>query len=200
MRLTYQMSRQAQVRAPISIGIIKFRGHECPALLGRGGVRHPQPEALLHGAGEVHRRRSPTSCWSKPAGRRTTRPIRPTRTQDERAGRPTSRRLDRTTTERWSSVIGPYYFRVPDRHTYTRLGLLRHRLARPQDRHAARQRRQPPSADRWPAASTCTRSTRQQRRPVPQSVIVYNTPQEAAERHQATTSGSTSRTRLRSTG
>ena len=26
-------------------------------------------------------------------------------------------RLDRNTTERWSSVIGPYYFRVPDRHT-----------------------------------------------------------------------------------
>ena len=35
--------------------IIKFRGHECPALSGRRGVRHPQPEALLHGAGEVHR-------------------------------------------------------------------------------------------------------------------------------------------------
>ena len=31
----------------------------------RGGLRHPQPQAVLHGAGRSTRRRSASSCWSK---------------------------------------------------------------------------------------------------------------------------------------
>ena len=46
------------------------------------------------------------------------RPTPPTR----RSRRPRSAdvgRVDRTTTDRWGSVIGPYYFREPDRHTFS---------------------------------------------------------------------------------
>ena len=90
LRLTYQMSPQAQVRR------LRRRHHQVPRprvrhqhLPDRRGLRHPQPQALLHGAGRSTPARSPTTCCSRAAGRRTTRPIPPTRSRTTRR-RPTS--------------------------------------------------------------------------------------------------------------
>ena len=56
VRLTWQMASKHKFSAYLD-RIVKFRGHECPALYDGRGVRHPQPEAVFHDAGQVHRRR-----------------------------------------------------------------------------------------------------------------------------------------------
>ena len=112
------------------------------------------------------RRRSAAGCCSRRAGPRTTRPIRPTK-RSRACGPSDVGRSDRTTTEQWSTPIGPDYFRSPDRYTFSVGGLVRHRFARDQDRLLVGLWRQPASAHRsaqaraatWAAASTSTRNT-----------------------------------------
>ena len=91
-------------------------------------------------------------------------------------------RLDRATTERWSSVIGPYYFRVPDRHTImaqTSYVTGTHNVKAGMNYGFGGNRHQRSiygGLDLYQEYNTVNgvRS--------PASVVVYSTPQEAAER------------------
>ena len=55
-RITLGHRRQAQVRR-LPGSHHQVPRPRMPRAFSRGGVRHPESEALLHGAGEVHRRR-----------------------------------------------------------------------------------------------------------------------------------------------
>ena len=144
MRLTWQMASKHKFSAYLD-RIVKFRGHECPALSAEEacGIRSPKryftaqakytatlSSRLLRRSRLLGERRDLFDQRS--AGERRTGRDRAIRPHDDRSA--------------GAAPQGPYYFRVPDRYTYTRLGVVCDRHARGQDRGAVRQRRQPPSA------------------------------------------------------
>jgi hypothetical protein len=95
--------------------IIKFRGHECPALSAEEacGIRSPKRyfTAQSKYTGSLTSKMLVEVGWSENDETYSTNEKQSSVLATDVG------RLDRTTTERWSSVIGPYYFRVPDRHT-----------------------------------------------------------------------------------
>jgi len=160
--------------------IIKFRGHECPALSAEEacGIRSPKRyfTAQAKYTGTLTSKLLMEVGWSENDETYSTN-------EKQSSVLPTDiGRLDRNTTERWSSVIGPYYFRVPDRHTvsaqmsyvtgsHTLKSGVQYGFGG--NRH---QRSIYGGIDLYQEYQTVNgvRS--------PQSVIVYSTPQEAAER------------------
>lgn len=95
--------------------IVKFRGHECPALSAEEacGIRSPKRyfTAQAKYTGTLTSKLLLEVGWSENDETYSTNEKQPSVLATDVG------RLDRNTTERWSSVIGPYYFRVPDRHT-----------------------------------------------------------------------------------
>ena len=118
VRLTYQMSPKHKFAA-YGDGIIKFRGHECATntfpTAEACGIRSPKRyyTAQVKYTGTVTNNLLIEGGWSENDETYSTNEI-----QDDT---PVSNigRVDRQTTDRWSSVIGPYYFREPDRHTFS---------------------------------------------------------------------------------
>jgi len=95
--------------------IVKFRGHECPALSAEEacGIRNPKRyfTAQAKYTATLTSKLLLEVGWSENDETYSTGEKQPSVLATDVG------RLDRNTTERWSSVIGPYYFRVPDRHT-----------------------------------------------------------------------------------
>jgi len=160
--------------------IIKFRGHECPALSAEEacGIRSPKRYFTAQGkyTAALTSRLLFESGWSENDETYSTNEKQPSVLTTDVG------RLDRSTTERWSSVIGPYYFRVPDRHTIMaqtsyvtgthaiKVGMT---YGFGGNRH---QRSIYGGLDLYQEYNTVNGAR------VPASVIVYSTPQEAKER------------------
>ncbi len=116
VRLTWQMAQKHKFSAYMD-RIIKFRGHECPALYAEEacGIRSPKryftaqakytatlSSRLLLEAGFSENDETYSTNEAQPSVNATDIP-----------------RFDRTTGAAWSAPQGPYYFRAPDRYTYT---------------------------------------------------------------------------------
>jgi hypothetical protein len=118
LRLTYQASSKHKFAA-YADGIIKFRGHECAAntfpTAEACGIRSPKRyyTAQAKYTGTLTNNLLVEGGWSENDETYSTNEVQP-ETLPTDVGR-----LDRTTTDRWGSVIGPYYFREPDRHTFS---------------------------------------------------------------------------------
>jgi hypothetical protein len=118
LRLTYQASSRHKFAA-YADGIIKFRGHECAAntfpTAEACGIRSPKRyyTAQFKYTGTLTSSVLVEAGWSENDETYSTNETQPETTLTDIG------RLDRTTTDRWSSVIGPYYFREPDRHTFS---------------------------------------------------------------------------------
>jgi Carboxypeptidase regulatory-like domain len=118
IRLTYQMSPKHKFAA-YGDGIIKFRGHECATntfpTAEACGIRSPKRyyTAQVKYTGTLTNNLLIEGGWSENDETYSTNEI-----QDDT---PVTNigRVDRQTTDRWASVIGPYYFREPDRHTFS---------------------------------------------------------------------------------
>jgi hypothetical protein len=173
-RLTFQISQKHKFSAYID-RIVKFRGHECPAPAAEEGcgVRNPKRyfTAQAKYTATLTSRLLIEGGWSENDETYSTQEVRPS------VGPNDVGRLDRITLERWSAAIGPFYFRVPDRHTFS--GSLSYvtgshavktgvQLGKGGNRH---QRRFHSNLDLY----------QEYRNGVPASVLVHNTPQEAAE-------------------
>jgi hypothetical protein len=116
VRMTYQISRQHKLSAYLD-RIVKFRGHECPPLSAEEacGIRSPK----RYFTGQAKYTATLGNKLLVEAGFSENDETYSTNETQPSVGPTDIARSDRTTTERWSSVIGPYYFRVPDRYTYT---------------------------------------------------------------------------------
>ena len=118
LRLTYQASSKHKFAA-YADGIIKFRGHECATntfpTAEACGIRSPKRyyTAQAKYTGTLTNNLLVEGGWSENDETYSTNEVQP-ETLPTDVGR-----LDRTTTDRWGSVIGPYYFREPDRHTFS---------------------------------------------------------------------------------
>ncbi len=122
MRLTLQMAQKHKFAAYLD-RIVKFRGHECPALSAEEacGIRTPK----RYFTAQAKYTATPTSRllleagWSENDETYSTGEVQPSVKPTDVA------RYDRTTTARWSSYStgatprADYYFRVPDRHTFS---------------------------------------------------------------------------------
>jgi hypothetical protein len=160
--------------------IVKFRGHECPALSAEEacGIRSPKRyfTAQAKYTATLTSKLLLEAGWSENDETYSTQEAQPS------VGPTDVGRLDRGTTERWSAPIGPYYFRVPDRHTIMgqasyvtgthafKTGLT---YGFGGNRH---QRSISGGLDLYQEYNTVNGVR------TPASVIVYSTPQEAAER------------------
>jgi hypothetical protein len=158
--------------------IVKFRGHECPALSAEEacGIRSPK----RYFTGQAKYTATLTSKLLLEAGFSENDETYSTNEKQPSVLTTDIGRTDRITGERWSSVIGPYYFRVPDRYTYA--GSLSYVTGS----HA------------FKAGATLGKGGNRHQRfiyggndlyqeylnGVPASVVVYSTPQEAAERYK----------------
>ncbi|OFW19560.1 MAG: hypothetical protein A3H97_24965 [Acidobacteria bacterium RIFCSPLOWO2_02_FULL_65_29] len=174
VRLTYQMTSQHKFAAYLD-RIVKFRGHECnaPTAEEACGIRWPKLyfTAQAKYTGTLSNRVLVEAGWSENNESYNTQAT-------QASVKPTDiGRSDRITSEKWSSVIGPYYFRAPIRHTF--VGSLSYVTGS----HAFKtgfqlgkggnnlQRSFPNGLDLY----------QEYRNGVPASVVVYNTPQDAAE-------------------
>jgi hypothetical protein len=116
VRLTWQMASKHKFSAYID-RIVKFRGHECPALYAEEacGIRSPKryfttqakytatlSSKLLLEAGFSENDETYSTNEAQPSVGPTDIP-----------------RFDRTTGAAWGAPQGPFYFRSPDRYTYT---------------------------------------------------------------------------------
>jgi hypothetical protein len=116
VRLTWQMAQKHKLSAYMD-RIIKFRGHECPALYSEEacGIRSPKRyfTAQAKYTGTLSSRLLIEAGFSENDETYSTN-------EPQKSVGPTDiPRVDRGTTERWSAPDGPYYFRAPDRYTYT---------------------------------------------------------------------------------
>jgi hypothetical protein len=115
-RVTFQVSRPHKFSAYLD-RIVKFRGHECPALSSEEacGVRSPKRyfTAQAKYTGTLTNKLLVEGGWSENDETYSTQEPQPSWETGDVG------RLDRNTTERWTAPIGPYYFRVPDRHTFS---------------------------------------------------------------------------------
>jgi hypothetical protein len=116
LRLTFQAAGKHKMSAYLD-RIVKYRGHECPPLSAEEacGIRSPKRyfTAQVKYTGTLSNRLLVEGGWSENDETYSTQEPQPTFTPGDVG------RLDRNTTERWGAPIGPYYFRSPDRHTFT---------------------------------------------------------------------------------
>jgi hypothetical protein len=122
VRLTLQMAQKHKFAAYMD-RIVKFRGHECPALSAEEacGIRTPK----RYFTAQAKYTATPTTRllleagWSENDETYSTGEVQPSVKPTDIA------RYDRTTDVRWASYSttttprGDYYFRVPDRHTFS---------------------------------------------------------------------------------
>ena len=197
VRLTYQMSRRAQVRrlrataSSSSAATSARRTRSRPPRPAASAARSGTYTAQVKYTGTLTSSLLVEAGWSENDETYSTNETQPRRPRSSDIGR-----LDRTTTDRWGSVIGPYYFREPDRHTFS--GAVSYVTGRPR------------AEGRLPAGQGLATIIsgrmnggidlyQEYHNKVPASVI---DPQHAAghrARSSSTTSGSTCRTRCGST-
>jgi hypothetical protein len=162
--------------------IQKWRGHECPALSAEEacGIRSPKRyfTAQAKYTGTITSKLLLEVGWSENDETYSTNESQPAP-----LAQGTVAKTNRTTGERWGNVLGPYYFRVPDRHTIMAqanyvTGAHQFKTGLTWGFGGNRHQRQfPNGTDLWQeytsnAAGVLT----------PVSVVVHSTPQEAAER------------------
>jgi hypothetical protein len=121
-RLTLQMAQKHKFSAYLD-RIVKFRGHECPALSAEEacGIRSPKRyfTAQAKYTATLTTRVLLEAGWSENDETYSTGEVQPSVKPTDIA------RYDRTTDMRWSSYStattprADYYFRVPDRHTFS---------------------------------------------------------------------------------
>jgi carboxypeptidase family protein len=116
VRLTWQMASKHKFSAYLD-RIVKFRGHECPALYSEEacGIRSPKRYFTTQGKYTA----TLSSRLLVEAGFSENDETYSTNEAQASVGPNNIARFDRTTTEAWGAPQGPYYFRVPDRYTYT---------------------------------------------------------------------------------
>ena len=116
VRMTFQIAKGHKVSAYLD-RIVKFRGHECAAFAAEEACGIRSPKRYFTGQAKytatLGSRLLIEAGWSENDETYSTNEVQPS------VGPADFNRTDRTTTERWSSVQGPYYFRVPDRYTYS---------------------------------------------------------------------------------
>jgi len=116
VRLTWQMAQKHKFSAYLD-RIVKFRGHECPALYAEEacGIRSPKRYFTTQGkyTGTL------SSKLLIEAGFSENDETYSTNEAQASVGPLDIPRVDRGTTERWTAPDGPFYFRAPDRYTYT---------------------------------------------------------------------------------
>ena len=181
-RLTYQVAQKHRFSAYLD-RIVKFRGHECPALSTEEacGVRSPKRyfTAQAKYTATLTNRLLLEAGWSENDETYSTGEAQPS------VGPVDIGRVDRTRNERWGAYVGgtttpnaAYYFREPDRHSFS--GSLSYvtgshgfktgfQLGKGGNRH---QRSTNGGID----------LVQEYRDGRPVSVVVHNTPQEAAEK------------------
>jgi hypothetical protein len=116
VRLTWQMASKHKFSAYLD-RIVKFRGHECPALYTEEacGIRSPKRYFTT----QAKYTATLSSRMLVEAGFSENDETYSTNEAQSSVGPDAIARFDRTTTEAWGAPQGPYYFRVPDRYTYT---------------------------------------------------------------------------------
>jgi carboxypeptidase family protein len=116
VRLTWQISQRQKFAAYLD-RIVKFRGHECPALYAEEacGIRSPKRYFTTQGkyTGTLSSRLLVEAGFSENDETYSTNEAQAS------VGPTDIPRFDRNTTEAWGAPQGPYYFRAPDRWTYT---------------------------------------------------------------------------------
>lgn len=118
LRLTYQASSRHKIAAYVD-RIIKFRGHECAAntfpTAEACGVRSPKRyfTAQVKYTGMLTSSLLLEGGWSENDETYATQESQPDSLPTDVG------RVDRITSDRWGNVIGPYYHREPDRHTFS---------------------------------------------------------------------------------
>jgi hypothetical protein len=124
VRLTLQMAQKHKFAAYLD-RIVKFRGHECPALSAEEacGIRSPKRyfTAQAKYTATLTTRVLLEAGWSENDETYSTGEVQPSVKPTDIA------RFDRTTTVRWSAYSAltnnipraDYYFRSPDRHTFS---------------------------------------------------------------------------------
>jgi hypothetical protein len=177
LRLTYQMSPKHKF-ATYYDGIVKYRGHECATNTfpteEACGIRSPK----RYWTGQLKYTGTITNNLLLEGGFSVNDETYSTNEIQEETSPSNIGRLDRQTTDRWSSVIGPYYFRSPVRHTWSgsasyvtgshalKLGF---QLGKGWNHH---QRTMAGGNDFY----------QEYNNKVPASVVVHNTPQDTEER------------------
>jgi hypothetical protein len=116
VRLTWQMASKHKLSAYLD-RIVKYRGHECPALYAEEacGIRSPK----RYFTAQAKYTAALSSRLLVEAGFSENDETYSTNEAQASVGPDAIARFDRTTTEAWGAPQGPYYFRVPDRYTYT---------------------------------------------------------------------------------
>ena len=116
VRLTWQMASKHKFSAYID-RIVKFRGHECPALYAEEacGIRSPKRYFTT----QAKYTATLSSKLLLEAGFSENDETYSTNEAQSSVGASDIPRFDRTTGAAWSAPQGPYYFRSPDRYTYT---------------------------------------------------------------------------------
>lgn len=155
--------------------IVKFRGHECPALSAEEacGIRTPK----RYFTAQAKYTAALTSKLLLEAGFSENDETYSTAERQPSVGPTDVGRLDRITSERWSAVIGPLYFRVPDRYTYS--GALSYVTGS----HAFKAGASLGKGGNRHQRSLPLDLYQEYQNGVPASVVVHSTPQEAKERY-----------------
>jgi len=116
VRLTWQIAQKHKFAGYMD-RIVKFRGHECPALYAEEacGIRSPKRYFTLQGkyTATLSSRLLLEGGFSENDETYSTNEAQPS------VGKTDIPRFDRGTGEAWSAPQGPYYFRVPDRYSYS---------------------------------------------------------------------------------
>ncbi|MGE0450816.1 MAG: carboxypeptidase regulatory-like domain-containing protein [Vicinamibacterales bacterium] len=180
LRSTFVIAQKHKFAAYLD-RIQKFRGHECPALSAeeRCGIRSPKRyfTAQAKYTGTITSRLLLEVGWSENDETYSTNEAQPTVRPENIS------KSDRATGETWGAPNGPYYFRVPDRHTImTQASYVTgsHNVRVGMTYGFGGNRHQRVINGNWDLLqeyNTIGGVARQ-----PQSVIVFSTPQEAAEK------------------
>src|SRR5439155_19421140 len=116
VRLTWQTASKHKFSAYMD-RIVKFLGHECPALYAEEacGIRSPKRYFTT----QAKYTATLSSKLLLEAGFSENDETYSTNEAQPSVGRDDIPRFDRGTTEAWGAPQGPYYFRVPDRYSYS---------------------------------------------------------------------------------
>jgi hypothetical protein len=116
VRLTYQIARGHKFSAYLD-RIVKFRGHECGAFVAEEACGIRSPKRYFTGQAKytatLGSRLLIEAGWSENDETYSTNERQPSVKATDIG------RSDRDTGEVWAAPTGAYYFRVPDRHTFT---------------------------------------------------------------------------------